>query len=95
MDYEMLWIILSILFIYPEIKLKYKLCLILCKILVNQRLELNDIKYVNNELYNSLFNLRQDKNVSNRGLVYYYEGNELLIDGKNIKVTSKNVFDHI
>ena len=94
-DYEMLGIILSILFIYPEIKLKYKLCLILCKILVNQRLELNDIKYVNNELYNSLFSLSKDKNVSSKGLVYYYEGNELLIDGKNTKVTSKNVFDYI
>ena len=94
-DYEMLGIILSILFIYPEIKLKYKLSLILCKILVNQRLELNDIKYVNNELYNSLFSLSKDKNVSSKGLVYYYEGNELLIDGKNIKVTSKNVFDYI
>ena len=94
-DYEMLGIILSILFIYPEIKLKYKLCLILCKILVNQRLELNDIKYANNDLYNSLYNLSKDKNVSNRGLVYYYEGNELLIDGKNIKVTNKNVCDYI
>ena len=94
-DYEMLGIILSILFIYPDIKLKYKLSLILCKILVNQRLELNDIKYVNNELYNSLFSLSKDKNVSSKGLVYYYEGNELLIDGKNTKVTSKNVFDYI
>ena len=95
LDFEMLGIILSILFIYPEIKLKYKLCLILCKILVNQRLELNDIKYVNNELYNSLYSLSQDKNVGQRGLVYFYEGNELLIDGKNIKVTNKNVWDYI
>ena len=33
--------------------------------------------------------------MSKRGLVYYYEGNELLIDGKNIKVTNKNVCDYI
>ena len=94
-DYEMIGIALSILFIYPEIKLKYKFSLILCKLLVNQRLELNDIKFVNNELYNSLDNLSKDKNISNRGLVYFYEGNELLIDGKNIKVDSKNVCDYI
>ena len=94
-DYEMIGIIISILFIYPEIKLKYKLSLLLCKFLINQRLELNDIKYFDNELYNNLYNLSIDKNISNKGLVYYYEGNELLIDGKNIKVNSKNVLDYI
>ena len=94
-DYEMIGIIISILFIYPEIKLKYKLSLLLCKLLVNQRLELNDIKYIDNELYNNLYNLSIDKNISSRGLVYYYEGNELLVDGKNIKVNNKNVLDYI
>lgn len=94
-DYEMIGIILSILFIYPEIKLKYKLPLILCKLIVNQRLELNDIKYTNIEIYDSLYTLSKDKNINSRGLVYLYEGNELLIDGKNIKVTNQNVFDYI
>ena len=94
-DYEMLGIILSILFIYPEITLKYKLPLILCKLLVNQRLELNDISYSDIELYNRLYKLSKDKNIDSKGLVYFYEGNELLIDGKNIKVTSHNVFDYI
>ena len=94
-DYEMIGIILSILFIYPEIKLKYKLPLILCKLIVNQRLELNDIKYTNNEIYNSLYTLSKDKNIKSKGLVYLYEGNELLINGKNIKVTNRNVFDYI
>lgn len=94
-DYEMIGIILSILFIYPEIKLKYKLPLILCKLLVNQRLELNDIKYINNKFYNNLNDLSKDKDINNKGLVYFYEGNELLIDGKNIKVNNENVFDYI
>lgn len=94
-DYEMIGIIISILFIYQEIKLKYKLPLIICKLIVNQRLELNDIKFINNEFYNNLYNLSIDKNVVSRGLVYYYEGNELLIDGKNIKVNNKNVLDYI
>jgi len=94
-DYEMLGIIISILIIYPEIKLDYNLPLILCKILVNQRLELNDIKYVNSNLYNNLYFLSRDDNIDNKGLVYFYEGNELLIDGKNIKVNSLNVFDYI
>ena len=94
-DYEMIGIILSILFIYPEIQLRYKLPLILCKLLVNQRLELNDIQFVNNKIYNNLRDLSKDKNINNKGLVYFYEGNELLIDGKNIKVNSKNVCDYI
>ena len=94
-DYEMLGIIVSILFIYPEIKLNYKLPLVFCKILVNQRLELDDIKYTNSNLYNNLYILSKDKNIEKRGLVYYYEGNELLIDGKNIKVNSSNVCDYI
>ena len=94
-DYEMLGIIISILIIYPEIKLNYNLPLILCKILVNQRLELNDIKYVNSDLYNNLYLLSIDKNIDNKGLVYFYEGDELLIDGKNVKVNSLNVFDYI
>jgi hypothetical protein len=51
-DYEMVGILLSILFIYPEIKLRYFIPLILFKLLVNQRLDLNDIKNINNELYN-------------------------------------------
>ena len=94
-DFEMLGIILSALFIYPEIKLRYFFPLILCKILVNQRLDLKDIKNANDELYNNLFNLTKDKNIKEKGLVYFYEGNELLIDGKNIKVNEKNVYDYI
>ena len=94
-DYEMIGIILSILFIYPEIQLRYKLPLILCKLLVNQRLELNDIQFVNNKIYNNLRDLSKDKNINSKGLVYFYEGNELLIDGKNIKVNSENVCDYI
>ena len=94
-DYEMVGILLSILFIYPEIKLRYFIPLILFKLLVNQRLDLNDIKNINNELYNKLFNLSKDKNINNKGLVYFYEGNEPLIDGKNIKVNQKNVYDYI
>ena len=74
---------------------RYKLPLILCKLLVNQRLELNDIQFVNNKIYNNLRDLSKDKNINSKGLVYFYEGNELLIDGKNIKVNSENVCDYI
>ena len=94
-DYEMIGIIISILFIYQDIKLKYNLPLIICKLIVNQRLDLNDIKFINNEFYNDLYNLSVDKNVGSRGLVYFYDGNELLIDGKNIKVNNKNILDYI
>ena len=94
-DYEMIGVILSVLFIYPEIKLRYCVPLILCKILVNQRIELNDIKNINKELYNKLYDLTKDKNINNKNLVYFYDGNELLIDGKNIKVNNSNVYDYI
>ena len=94
-DYEMIGIILSILFIYPEIKLRYYVPLFLCKILVNQSLELSDIRNINNKLYKELSDLSKDKNINEKGLVYFYEGNELLIDGKNIKVDNHNVYDYI
>ena len=94
-DYEMIGVILSVLFIYPEIKLRYCVPLILCKILVNQRIELNDIKNINKELYKKLYDLTKDKNINNKNLVYFYDGNELLIDGKNIKVNNSNVYDYI
>ena len=94
-DYEMIGTILSALLIYPEIKLRYYLPLIVCKILVNQRLELNDIQNINNNLYKELYDLSKDKNINKKGLVYFYEGNELLIDGKNIKVDDNNVYDYI
>ena len=94
-DYEMIGIILSILFIYPEIKLRYYVPLFLCKILVNQSLELSDIQNINNKLYKELSDLSKDKNINGKGLVYFYEGNELLIDGKNIKVDNHNVYDYI
>jgi len=94
-DYEMIGVILSVLFIYPEIKLRYCVPLILCKILVNQRIELNDIKNINKELYNKLYDLTKDKNINNKNLVYFYDGNELLIDGKSIKVNNSNVYDYI
>ena len=94
-DYEMIGIILSTLFIYPEIKLRYYIPLFLCKILINQRIELNDIQNINNELYLKLFNLSKDKNIIEKGLVYFYEGNELLIDGKSVKVDNENVYDYI
>ena len=94
-DYEMIGVILSVLFIYPEIKLRYCVPLILCKILVNQRIELNDIKNINKELYNKLYDLTKDKNINNKNLVYFYDGNELLIDRKNIKINNSNVYDYI
>ena len=39
--------------------------------------------------------MSKDKNINEKGLVYFYEGNELLIDGKNIKVNNNNVYDYI
>jgi hypothetical protein len=35
------------------------------------------------------------KNLISKELFYIYEGNELLIEGKNTRVTNENIFDYI
>ena len=94
-DFEMIGIIFAILIIYPEIKLKNKFPLIIFKMLINQRITLNDIKYENKQLYHNLFELSKYKDIPQLNLNYTYEGNELILGGTNIKISSINVYDYI
>ena len=94
-DFEMLGIILTILFIYPEIKLKYKFPMLLFKMILNQKISLDDIKYENKKLYNKLFELTNIQNVSELNLYYIYNNNELILGGSRIKIDSNNIFDYI
>ena len=93
-DFEMIGLILAILLIYPNIKIKYKFPLIIFKMLINQRISLNDIKYNNKKLYNDLNKLLMCKDISNLNLYYIYDENELILGGANIKINSVNVYDY-
>lgn len=95
LDFEMIGVILAILFIYPEIKIKYKFPLILFKMLINQRISLEDIKYNNTKLYEDLNELLLNKDISKLNLCYIYDENELILGGANIKINSFNVFDYV
>lgn len=92
-DYEIIGLIISILFINNDIKLKYTLPNFLCKLLVNQRLNLEDMRYINIDFYQRLFNL--EKNIDNLKMKYVYEGNELILGGNKINVNKINVTDYI
>jgi hypothetical protein len=94
-DFEMIGIILTILFIYPEINIKYKFPMLLFKMILNEKLSLDDIKYENKKLYNKLFELINFRNVSELNLYYTYNGNELILGGSNIKIDSNNLYDYI
>jgi hypothetical protein len=94
-DFEMIGIILTILIIYPEIKLKYKFPILLFKMILNQKLSLDDIKYENEKLYNKLVELTNIRNVSELNLYYTYNNNELILGGSNIKIDSNNLNDYI
>ena len=94
-DFEMIGIILTILFIYPEIKIKYKFPILLFKMILNQKLSLDDIKYENEKLYNKLVELTNIRNISELNLYYTYNNNELILGGSNIKIDSNNLNDYI
>lgn len=94
-DFEMVGIILTILLIYTEIKIKYKFPMLLFKMILNQKLSLDDIKYENEKLYNKLVELINIRNVSKLNLYYTYNDNELILGGSNIKVDSNNLNDYI
>ena len=94
-DFEMIGIILVILLIYPEIKILYKFPLIIFKMIINQRISLDDIKYENKKLYEDLSKLKNNKEISKLNLFYTYDGNELIVGGANIKINSINVIDYV
>jgi len=94
-DFEIIGVIFAILFIYPQIKIKYKFPLILFKMLINQRITLNDIKYENKKLYENLTELISCEDVSKLNLFYTYEGNELILGGAKVKITQVNSYDYV
>lgn len=96
LDFELLGYILAILIIYDDCKIKYKLPQLLCKLLIKEKLSLNDIQYENKELYDHLIKIKNENDLSELDDIYFiYEGNDLIIDGNKIKVDENNIEEYI
>jgi hypothetical protein len=94
-DFELLGYILAILLIYQECKIKYKLPQLLCKLLINEKLSLNDIQYENQELYNKLIKIKKEDDISELDIYFKCDGDDLITNGGNIKVDENNLEDYI
>ena len=94
-DFELFGYILAILLIYPKIKIYYKLPKLICKLLINEKITLNDIQYENKFIYDSLIKLKNKNDFSNLNLYFYYEGNYLIPNGNKIKVDEYNIEEYI
>ena len=96
LDFELLGYILAILIIYDDCKIKYKLPQLLCKLLLKEKLSLNDIQYENKELYDNLIKIKNENDLSELDDIYFIcEGNDLIIDGNKIKVDENNIEEYI
>ena len=96
LDFELLGYILAILIIYDDCKIKYKLPQLLCKLLIKEKLTLNDMQYENKELYDNLIKIKNENDLSELDDIYFIcEGNDLIIDGNKIKVDENNIEEYI
>jgi hypothetical protein len=96
LDFELLGYILAILIIYDDCKIKYKLPQLLCKLLIKEKLTLNDMQYENKELYDTLIKIKNENDLSELDDIYFIcEGNDLIIDGNKIKVDENNIEEYI
>ena len=90
-DFELLGYILAILFIYKECKIKYKLPQLLCKLLIDENISLNDIQYENKELYDKLIKMKKEDDISDLDIYFIYDGEDLITNGSTIKVDEDNI----
>ena len=96
LDFELLGYILAILIIYDDCKIKYKLPQLLCKLLIKEKLTLNDMQYENKELYDNLIKIKNENDLSELDDIYFIcEGYDLIIDGSKIKVDENNIEEYI
>ena len=94
-DFELLGYILAILLIYQECKINYKLPQLLCKLLINEKLSLNDIQYENKELYDNLIKIKKEDDLSELDIYFKCDGDDLIENGSDIKVDENNVENYI
>ena len=93
-DFELLGYILAILLIYKEIKIKYKLPQLLCKLLINEKLTLNDVQYENKELYEYLIKIKKEEDFSELDIYFICDGVDLILNGNTIKVDENNIEEY-
>ena len=94
-DFELMGYILAILLIYKEYKINYKLPQLVCKLLNNEKMILNDIQYENKELYDKLIKIKKEDDFSELNLYFICDGDDLILNGSNIKVDENNIGDYI
>ena len=94
-DFELFGYILAILLIYPNCRINYKLPKLICKLLINEKICLNDIQYENKLIYDFLTEIKNKNDFSNLNLYFYYEGNYLIPNGNKIKVDEYNLEEYI
>ena len=73
----------------------YKLPKLICKLLINEKICLNDIQYENKLIYDFLTEIKNKNDFSNLNLYFYYEGNYLIPNGNKIKVDEYNLEEYI
>ena len=93
-DFELLGYILAILLIYKEIKIKYKLPQLLCKLLINEKITLNDVQYENKELYEYLIKIKKEEDFSELDIYFVCDGDDLILNGNTIKVDENNIEEY-
>ena len=56
---------------------------------------LNDIQYENKELYDKLIKIKKEDDYSELNLYFICDGDDLILNGSNIKVDENNIGDYI
>ena len=94
-NFKILGIVFAYILINPSINLKYKFSQLICKVTVGERINLFDLQYTNNELYEELIKMNHNENIEDMNLTYEIDGNELIVEGGKVKVTINNIEDYI
>ena len=94
-NFKILGIVFAYILINPSINLKYKFSQLICKVTVGERINLFDLQYTNNELYEELIKMNHNENIEEMNLTYEIDGNELIVEGGKVKVTINNIEDYI
>ena len=68
---------------------------LLCKLLNNEKLTLNDIQYENKELYEYLIKIKKEDDFSELDIYFVCDGDNLILNGNNIKVDENNIEEYL
>lgn len=94
-DWELLGKTVSVLIIYPNLKFKFKFPNLICKIILEQSVDLNDLQYLDKDLYDNLSKMKNDDSIENQNVYFEINGEELIEGGKDLLVNEHNVGEYI